>query len=325
VKDTIGRWDTIQLLLGDVPETCIQSLQFSSVSTTLALEEVEWIIEGNEVFIPKLKDQMKDTRKTFDQVSQRVSDVLASLGNYYVLLGQQIPKIKEIKNELSTDIDLDEETKDTFQTEINNLNSEISKEYAQIAGIASGMGIGSGIIISTLSIGGLGIFLIPFMLGGDIAGILEIIQLGRQIKSDKAKIDADNQKMSEYTSALSVLQNAETNIEQFYVSIKSISDNIQALSGAWKELSQAAKDIYSQFDASNEYYDNSDWYDLGNDLTLLNSQFLNMEELFKLISILNFEMTRVQLDENMTQDQIQQALANPSTVNLTEFLFTHAA
>jgi chromosome segregation ATPase len=325
VKTEIGKWDSVHVSLGDTPETCMSVLKDSATWVNMILDEIQDVINGDQAFLPQLKSHLQKLQNTFGLVPLEVNNVLKQLGDYSVSLNEQISNTGQIKTGLDSDIHLDENTKAKFQSEIDNLNSEINKDYAKIAGIASAMTIGSAVIVSTISIGGLGVFLVPFMLGGDAAGIYEIAQLGIEINNDKKKIDGDNQEIAQYTAALAVLRTAETDIGDFYASITSISDNIEALSGVWKELSQANTDIYSQFKESNQHFDLSDWKDLKTDVTELSSRFSNLNKLFELISISDIQATKVQLNENMNLEQIQKALDNPPTLDLTDFLFSSAA
>jgi hypothetical protein len=325
VKITIGNWNSVHVSLNDIPETSRSALGDSSAWANGALDEIDAIIAGDKGLIPILRARLDNAQNSFNQVSQGVSQVLNQLEGYSKSLNVQIPILSQIRSELNLDFDLDENTKAKFQSEIDNLNSEINKDYAKIAGIASAMTIGSSVIISTVSIGGLGVFLIPFMLGGDITGIYEIAQLGIEIKNDKEKIDEDNQGIADYTSALSTLRTAETDIAQFYASIKSISDNVEALFNVWNTFTRASAEVYSQFFTSNKDFTNFDWEDLKLDVISLISQFSNLSKLFKSIELSDIAVSKVQLNENMTQDQIQQALANPATINLTEFLFPNVA
>ncbi|HWQ89719.1 MAG TPA: hypothetical protein VN374_07085 [Desulfitobacteriaceae bacterium] len=274
---------------------------------------------GDKTALAILNNDLSRLTGQLNLVTTFISGAIVSLKNFQDVLPDMAIQLQTIAQKSSADAKADQKQIDQLRSDIKKLQDDISSLTAAIValGIADASAITLG-VIGTIAAWPIGAVIWLFV-GPAIAVATTYIALDAiQIDTDKKKIAADQQVMSELTADVSTLYLLSDNYTKLANQSKEIQDNLQAVLNAWLTLETDVTNAVDDIKKAISDTKTPDFKKVQDDLTSATNEW---NAAYKQAGDLHLDLNvnNAQVELGMSSDQVKAAMQTGKTMNVMEF------
>ncbi len=266
-----------------------------------------------------MNDDFDRLIRQFGFVTTFISGAIDHIRKFQDVLPDMAVQLESIAQMSSKDAQADQEQIEQLKEDVKRLQDEISSLSAQI--VALGIADLAAITLGTVAtIAAWPVGAIAWLFAGPaIAAATTFIALdAMKIKADKAKIEADQELMSELTADVATLHLLADNYSNLAEQSKEVEKNLQAVLDEWQNLESdvvaAVTDIRTAISDAQSANFNAVRDDIDDAISEWNAAYEQAGNLH-----LDLEVNNAQIELGMSSDDVSNAMKGGRTMGIIEY------